>query len=227
MIRRTLGGALACLVATLALAQPRPVQVLRVIDGDSLIIAGKGGAGVDVRLQGIDAPEACQAWGREARAALEERLRGSSVTWSTRGQDAHGRQLATLWTDGDELNAWLVVEGHAWSSRYKWDRGPYVKQERVAAALSRGLHATSGAVQPAEFRRSRGACGAAAPDSPSLPPAATPRPTPVQTSLRCDGRTHCSQMTSCAEATYFLRHCPGVKMDGNRDGVPCEKQWCR
>lgn len=45
--------------------------------------------------------------------------------------------------------------------------------------------------------------------------------------FQCDGRTYCSQMTSCAEATYFLRHCPGTKMDGNNDGVPCEKQWCQ
>ncbi len=44
---------------------------------------------------------------------------------------------------------------------------------------------------------------------------------------RCDGRTHCSQMTSCAEATFFLRNCPGVKMDGDGDGIPCEQQWCR
>lgn len=42
----------------------------------------------------------------------------------------------------------------------------------------------------------------------------------------CDGRTHCSQMKSCAEATYFIQHCPNTKMDGNHDGVPCEKQWC-
>ncbi|BBA34734.1 hypothetical protein sS8_2789 [Methylocaldum marinum] len=27
-------------------------------------------------------------------------------------------------------------------------------------------------------------------------------------------------MTSCEEATYFLQNCPGVKMDGNNDGVP-------
>ncbi|MDO4641147.1 MAG: cold shock domain-containing protein [Neisseria sp.] len=45
-------------------------------------------------------------------------------------------------------------------------------------------------------------------------------------SFRCDGRTHCSQMTSCAEAKYFLANCPNVKMDGNHDGVPCERQWC-
>jgi predicted negative regulator of RcsB-dependent stress response len=45
--------------------------------------------------------------------------------------------------------------------------------------------------------------------------------------FKCDGRTHCSQMTSCAEATYFIEHCPSTEMDGNNDGVPCEKQWCR
>lgn len=44
--------------------------------------------------------------------------------------------------------------------------------------------------------------------------------------FRCDGRTHCSEMTSCAEATFFLRNCPNVKMDGDGDGVPCEMQWC-
>ncbi|WP_291113463.1 excalibur calcium-binding domain-containing protein [Hydrogenophaga sp.] len=33
-------------------------------------------------------------------------------------------------------------------------------------------------------------------------------------------------MTSCSEARLFLKHCPGVKMDGDGDGVPCEQQWC-
>ncbi|HJV70257.1 cold shock domain-containing protein [Ideonella sp.] len=44
--------------------------------------------------------------------------------------------------------------------------------------------------------------------------------------FHCDGRTHCSQMTSCAEAKFFLKNCPGVQMDGNHDGEPCEQQWC-
>ena len=42
----------------------------------------------------------------------------------------------------------------------------------------------------------------------------------------CDGRKYCSQMKSCAEAKYFLTNCPGVKMDGDRNGTPCEQQWC-
>ena len=55
--------------------------------------------------------------------------------------------------------------------------------------------------------------------------AATPTQSPSRFS--CDGRTMCTQMTSCAEATYFIEYCPNTKMDGNRDGVPCEQQWCR
>ena len=45
-------------------------------------------------------------------------------------------------------------------------------------------------------------------------------------SFHCDGRTRCTEMTSCEEATFFLQNCPGVKMDGEGDGVPCERQWC-
>jgi hypothetical protein len=56
-------------------------------------------------------------------------------------------------------------------------------------------------------------------------PAATSPPV-AASSYQCDGRTHCSQMRSCAEATYFLQHCPNTKMDGDRDGIPCEDQWC-
>lgn len=48
------------------------------------------------------------------------------------------------------------------------------------------------------------------------------RPAPA----KCDGRTRCSQMTSCDEAKFFVQNCPGVAMDGDRDGIPCESQWC-
>jgi hypothetical protein len=74
---------------------------------------------------------------------------------------------------------------------------------------------------------------APAPSSPRAPytnpvgssPSAAPAELPGR-SFRCDGRTYCSQMTSCAEAKYFLSNCPDVKMDGDGDGIPCEEQWC-
>lgn len=62
------------------------------------------------------------------------------------------------------------------------------------------------------------------PKSSSAAPTAPARATTP--AYRCDGRKHCSQMRSCEEAHHFLRHCPGVEMDGDGDGIPCERQWC-
>ncbi|WP_438862744.1 excalibur calcium-binding domain-containing protein [Neptunicella sp.] len=47
-------------------------------------------------------------------------------------------------------------------------------------------------------------------------------PTPPKQNFTCDGRQYCSQMTSRAEAVYFIKHCPKTKMDGDHDGIPCE-----
>jgi cold shock CspA family protein len=49
-------------------------------------------------------------------------------------------------------------------------------------------------------------------------------PAPV---FRCDGRQHCSQMTSCDEAKFFLKNCPDPRMDGDHDGIPCEDTVCK
>jgi hypothetical protein len=48
------------------------------------------------------------------------------------------------------------------------------------------------------------------------------REAPSSMPFRCDGRQHCSQMTSREEAEFFLRNCPDTKMDGDNDGIPCE-----
>ena len=51
----------------------------------------------------------------------------------------------------------------------------------------------------------------------------TESPPPEHT---CAEKRYCGEMRSCAEATYYLRHCPTTEMDGDGDGIPCESQWC-
>jgi endonuclease YncB( thermonuclease family) len=225
-----LGGGVAAATATVV------GKVVRVIDGDSLWLEpSPAGPPLQLRLQDIDAPEICQPWGPEARRALQELVLDKSVTVQVSGRDTHGRTLGTLHLDTLNVNRALVQEGHAWSNRYKYDRGPYVADERMAKALSRGFNASPGAVMPREFRRDHGPChsadpvqtAAAAAAAPAAPAAQAALPSPGSAAYRCDGRTQCSQMRSCSEATWFLQHCPGVQMDGNHDGVPCERQWCR
>ena len=72
-------------------------------------------------------------------------------------------------------------------------------------------------------RRAAAASAAAAAPTPREVVPAAPAGT---SSFNCDGRKYCSQMRSCEEAKYFLANCPGTKMDGDRNGIPCEKQWC-
>jgi hypothetical protein len=49
----------------------------------------------------------------------------------------------------------------------------------------------------------------------------------TQSQYQCDGRQHCSQMNSYEEAVYFIQNCPNTKMDGDYDGIPCERQFGR
>lgn len=43
----------------------------------------------------------------------------------------------------------------------------------------------------------------------------------------CDGRTTCKQMTSCEEARYFIKTCPGFNAGVFGEESACEKQWCK
>jgi cold shock CspA family protein len=44
--------------------------------------------------------------------------------------------------------------------------------------------------------------------------------------FECQGKRHCSEMTSCEEAIFYLKNCPDVEIDGDGDGIPCESEWC-
>jgi hypothetical protein len=44
--------------------------------------------------------------------------------------------------------------------------------------------------------------------------------------FKCDERTHCAQMTSCAEAKYFQRSCRDADLESDNAGVPCPRRWC-
>ncbi|MBS0583601.1 MAG: cold shock domain-containing protein [Proteobacteria bacterium] len=103
-------------------------------------------------------------------------------------------------------------------------RTSFVRAAALAAVASLGAYAFLSSSNPPR------------PEPPARTPtletktrAGTASPALLQTpaeAFSCDGRTHCSQMTSCKEAKFFLKNCPNVEMDGDGDGVPCEKQWC-
>ncbi|MDP1693239.1 MAG: thermonuclease family protein [Burkholderiaceae bacterium] len=151
--------------------------VSRIVDGDTLWLKteGDGEPSVVVRLQGIDAPESCQPGGSEATAALNGLALGRSVSVHVVARDEFGRTVGKVFDGQTDIGDRMVRDGMAWSSRYQYDRGPYVAEERMAQALKRGLHAPGGAIQPRDFRKQHGPCEGAA----SKPAAASSLPAPV------------------------------------------------
>ena len=207
--------------------------VTQVSGGDTLRFTSRTDAAIEVRLRDIDAPLPCQPGGAEARLALSELVLNKPAVLVAAGRDSQGRTLGSVRVEDVDVGQRLVEDGQAWSQRGRNDRGPLVKQERMAKALGRGVHGSAGAVMPSVWLRTRGACtaggtagGAGGGAGPAAAPGPAPRPSDDSAAFRCDGRTRCTQMRSCAEARYFLAHCPGVQMDGDHNGVPCESQWC-
>lgn len=160
---RLLGLALVAGIASAAVqAAPKaaPVEgvITRIVDGDTLVLQPQGKPPIDVRLRDMDAPEICQAHGVEAKKALEQLALGKTAQLTVSARDAHGRSIGQVLVDGQSLSKLMVAEGHAWSTRSRYDRGPLMKEERMATALRRGLHGSSGAVMPKDFRKTNGPC---------------------------------------------------------------------
>ena len=133
--------------------------VTHVTDGDTLWVrlAGETEA-VKVRFQGIDAPEICQAGGSASLAALKTKVLRQTVQLQTSRYDDYGRMLARVRLQGDDVGAWMVEQGQAWSYRYRNSPGPYAVQEQAARVAKRGVWAVPGSVEPRLFRQQHGSC---------------------------------------------------------------------
>ena len=133
--------------------------VTRVSDGDTLWVRlAEGGEPVKVRFQGVDAPEACQPWGPQARQALKSRTLHQKVRINSRARDDFGRLLAQVHMGEDDLAAWMAAQGHAWSYDYRGRDGPYAAEQRSARSARRGLWAAAAPMEPRDFRKQQGAC---------------------------------------------------------------------
>lgn len=130
--------------------------VTHVTDGDTLWVKPLGGGeALDVRLQGMDAPESCQDYGQAAQQALSSHVLHRNVTLTTKARDKYGRVIAKVSLGQQDIGAWMVANGHAWSYHFHRSAGLYAREESVARQAGRGLWATSYPLplEPRAFRK--------------------------------------------------------------------------
>lgn len=89
----------------------------RVVDGDTICCTLDLGFNIFIkekfRLAVINAPETSTSEGKEVKQLLSDMLTGKSVILNTEKQDKYGRWLATVLLDGQDINQWLLNNGHA------------------------------------------------------------------------------------------------------------------
>lgn len=210
-----------------------PCKVVGVSDGDTFTCLTDENDQVKVRLAEIDAPEMDQPYGSRSKQALSDLIYSEFVKLSVQDTDRYGRTVARITrADGVDVNAEQVRAGAAWAyTKYLKDKSLLIL-EAEAKNSHRGLWAlpTSDQMPPWEWRNAKrsGAVVAVPAQEPAQPKRQTSysQAGSVGGSFNCNTIKWCSQMSSCAEAKYQLTQCGNPKIDGDRDGIPCESM-CR
>ena len=139
------------------IAERIEVSVVGIHDGDTLTGITSGKEQIKVRLEGIDAPELGQPFGRVAKRALSDKVFGKHVVIVTTHRDLYGRTVGRVLFGSRDVGAELVREGYAWhATHFSHDRD--LAAAEAAARRSRtGLWADRSPEPPWEFRKHRGA----------------------------------------------------------------------
>ena len=88
-------------------------KVTRVIDGDSIKVRASDRY-YEVRLYGIDAPEADQSGAGLSKSWLTRYLLDHRVAVEAVAVDKYDRLVAIVYKDGEAVNRALVAGGYAW-----------------------------------------------------------------------------------------------------------------
>jgi len=187
-------------------------KVIGISDGDTIKILVNQ-TQHKVRLAEIDTPENGQPYGKKAKQALSKLVFGKTVKVEQKDIDRYGRIVGRVYVDSFDVNAEMIRGGHGWVYRkYATDQTLYV-MEGDAKRNRRGLWALPEAqrVPPWEWRHGSRSAGRIV------------KQEGVGGSFTCGSKRYCRHMSSCAEAIFYMEQCGLIRLDGDRDGVPCEK----
>lgn len=132
---------------------------LYIVDGDTIHLKDRG-EWKRVRLQGIDAPEKDQAFGKDSTQALAAciyKAKKIRVEWTKK--DKYGRLLGKVLADGIDCNLSQIKQGYAWHYKFyqkdqaDLDRQSYSDEEVASRKSQIGLWQDKCSTPPWDWRR--------------------------------------------------------------------------
>ena len=138
-----------------ALGEDLRGKVVKVADGDTITVLDAASNQHKIRLQGIDAPEKGQAFGKASGRYLSGLVAGRDVRVAWTKRDRYNRILGTVYLDERNINLEMLTAGFAWHYK-KYDSSPaYAQAESAAREAKRGLWQDKSPIEPESFRKSK------------------------------------------------------------------------
>lgn len=202
-------------------------QAIGVHDGDTITVLDDAKHQTKVRLAEIDAPELKQPYGSKSKKMLSDLVFGKTVTVAKGDIDKYGRTVGRVYQGNTDVNLAMVRQGGAWAYRQYLTDDAIPAAEESAKADRAGLWGLQEdqRMPPWEWRHG-GKQSSSIEVSQENVRNILPSPVKRDAPFACAGKTVCGQMVSCAEAKFYLTECGLSRLDGDKDGVPCEK-LCR
>jgi endonuclease YncB( thermonuclease family) len=147
------------LALTVASAATLHGRVVSIADGDTITILDRQRQQHKIRLQGIDAPETSQSFGKLSKHNLSLLVAGRYVTVEYFKLDRYGRAVGKVMIGDVDANLEQVRAGLAWvytdyeDELTPRDRSLYHEAERHADSLHAGLWRENNPLPPWMFRR--------------------------------------------------------------------------
>lgn len=150
---------LICLLPLSVSAGTITGNVVRVTDGDTVVVLDANKVQYKIRLMGIDAPERKQAFGKNSKDNLSDLVAGKYVVVEYEKRDRYKRILGKIMLSGKDINLEQVSDGMAWhykqymNEQSRSDQQKYSEAEIEARNAKRGLWYDSNPIPPWEYRK--------------------------------------------------------------------------
>ena len=126
--------------------------VIKVTDGDTIVVLTETKEQIKVRLEGIDCPEFKQDFGYKAKQATSNLCFNKEVRIEKSGVDQYGRTLAFVYVGDICVNKELLKLGMAWHYKHYNKDPELARLEDYARAAKLGLWSQPNPVAPWDFR---------------------------------------------------------------------------
>ena len=134
-------------------------RVIRITDGDTLVVIDSNNVQHKIRLMGIDAPEKKQSYGKRSKDNLSSLVTGKYVVVEYDERDRGKLIIGKVNLNGKDINLEHIVSGMAWhykeyqGEQSRADQLLYSEAEVDARSAKRGLWREPNPLPPWDYRK--------------------------------------------------------------------------